>query len=88
MKDKVFEGLERCLSGKRPFGCGNCPYYGNKDYEDVWSCRLALMRDAYTMLKEQQIKQKVKQLAEQIGVDNLYAFAKEIRNENITNLET
>ena len=51
---KVDKGLERCLFGKVPFGCGECPYYGDEVYTDAWSCRLSLMRDADELLKEQQ----------------------------------
>ena len=50
-KAKVDKGLEKCLSGKIPFGCGECPYYGDEAYTDAWSCRLSLMRDANELLK-------------------------------------
>ena len=53
-RTKVEKGLARCLSGKVPFGCGECPYYGDEVYTDAWSCRLSLMRDANELLKEQQ----------------------------------
>jgi len=53
---KVDKGLERCLSGKVPFGCGECPYYGDEVYTDAWSCRLSLMRDANELLKEKHPK--------------------------------
>ena len=55
---KVDKGLERCLSGKVPFGCGECPYYGDEVYTDAWSCRLSLMRDANELLKEQKAEKK------------------------------
>ena len=51
--EKVWKGLERCLSGKVPFGCGKCPYYGDEKYSDACSCRLSLMHDAEELLKIQ-----------------------------------
>ena len=52
--EKVKKGFERCLSGKMPFGCGECPYFGDEEYTDAWSCRLSLMRDSFDLLKEQE----------------------------------
>ena len=52
-REKIKKGFERCLSGKMPFGCGKCPYFGDEEYTDAWSCRLSLMRDALKLLKEQ-----------------------------------
>lgn len=52
-REKIKKGFERCLSGKMPFGCGKCPYFGDEEYTDAWSCRLSLMRDALELLKEQ-----------------------------------
>ena len=64
MKDeweKVSKGLECCLSAKHPIPCHKCDYYNNTDYNDVWSCRLSLMRDARELLKAQEpMKPKVK----------------------------
>lgn len=55
---KTLLGLECCTSGKHPTPCGNCQYYGNEDYNDPWSCRIALMRDAIFLLKKQDQKEK------------------------------
>ncbi len=57
-REKVKKGFERCLSGKMPFGCGECLYFGDEEYNDAWSCRLSLMRDAFAMLKEQEEREK------------------------------
>ncbi len=59
-REKVKKGFERCLSGKMPFGCGECPYFGDEEYNDAWSCRLSLMRDAFALLKEQE--ERIEQL--------------------------
>lgn len=52
--EKASKGLECCLSAKHPIPCHKCDYYNNTDYNDVWSCRLSLMRDARNLLKAQE----------------------------------
>lgn len=52
--EKVNHGLDCCLSAKHPIPCHECDYYNNTDYNDVWSCRLSLMRDARELLKAQE----------------------------------
>ena len=52
--DKVINGLKCCTHAKAPIPCGDCSYFGNIEYNDVWSCRIAVMRDALELLKEQQ----------------------------------
>lgn len=52
--EKVSEGLECCLSGKHPIPCDKCRYFNDTAYNDVWSCRLSLMRDARELLKAQE----------------------------------
>lgn len=49
--EKVSEGLECCLSGKHPIPCDKCRYFNDTAYNDVWSCRLSLMRDARSILE-------------------------------------
>lgn len=54
-REKVNQGLDCCLSAKHPIPCHKCDYYNNTDYNDVWSCRLSLMRDARKLLKAQEV---------------------------------
>ena len=53
-REKVIKGLEHCTSAKYPYPCNGCAYCGNIDYTDPWSCRIAVMRDALELLKEQE----------------------------------
>ena len=52
--EKVLNGLEHCTSAKYPYPCNGCVYRYNIDYNDPWSCRIAVMRDALGLLKEQE----------------------------------
>lgn len=52
--DKVINGLKCCTHAKAPIPCGDCSYFGNIEYNDVWSCRIAVMRDALELLKRQE----------------------------------
>lgn len=52
--EKVVKGLKCCVHAKAPIPCEYCPYFGNDDYNDAWSCRIAIMKDALELLKEQQ----------------------------------
>lgn len=56
--EKVCKGLECCTSAKHPIPCGMCDYYGNNEYNDFWSCRISLMRDAFALINAQQEKIK------------------------------
>ena len=51
--EKVINGLKCCTHAKAQIPCGDCSYCGNDDYNDAWSCRIALMKDALELLKEQ-----------------------------------
>jgi len=53
-REKAINGLKCCTSAKNPIPCGKCGYFFNREYEDVWSCRIALMRDSLELLKEQE----------------------------------
>lgn len=53
-RDKVIKGLECCTYAKLPIPCDKCDYFGNDEYNDPWSCRISLMRDALTLLKAQE----------------------------------
>ena len=50
--EKVIKGLKCCTHAKAPIPCGDCSYSENDDYNDAWSCRIAMMRDALELLKE------------------------------------
>lgn len=66
VRDKVMTGLKCCTGAKAPIKCGECPYAGNDDYNDLWSCRIALMRDSKELLKKQ--KQRIGELEEKLRV--------------------
>ena len=51
---KVLNGLEHCTSAKYPYPCNECVYRCNIDYNDPWSCRISVMRDALELLKAQE----------------------------------
>ena len=56
--EKVIKGLKCCTHAKAPIPCGDCSYSENDDYNDAWSCRIAVMRDALELLKEQDEQKK------------------------------
>ena len=73
-REKTMKGLACCLSAKHPIPCHECDYYNNTDYNDVWSCRLSLMRDARELLKAQEpVKPVAKQEADEVTSDILNA---------------
>ena len=68
--EKVIKGLRCCTHAKAPILCDECPYFGNDDYNDAWSCRIAVMRDAFELLKEQEEKiEKARLWLKADGVD-------------------
>ena len=50
--ENVIKALKCCTHAKAPIPCDYCPYVGNDDYNDAWSCRIAVMKDALELLKE------------------------------------
>lgn len=64
--EEVLRGLACCTGAKAPIKCNECPYAGNDDYNDLWSCRIALMRDSKELLEEQ--KQRINELEEKLRV--------------------
>lgn len=63
--DRVMKGLECCTSAKHPISCDKCDYFGNDEYNDFWSCRISLMRDALTLLKAQEARVMMVEEAQQ-----------------------
>ncbi len=57
--DKVINGLKCCTHAKAPIPCGDCSYFGNIEYNDAWSCRIAVMRDALELLKKDEVKPEI-----------------------------
>ena len=51
--ENIIKGLKCCTHAKAPIPCDYCPYVENNDYNDAWSCRIAVMKDALELLKEQ-----------------------------------
>lgn len=64
--ENVLEGLSCCTGAKAPINCGKCPYAWNDDYTDMWSCRIALMRDSKELLENQ--KRRIAEIEEKLRV--------------------
>ena len=52
-REKVIKDLECCSSSKFP-SCDECDRYGDVTYDNLWSCRSALMREVLELLKAQE----------------------------------